>query len=278
MWFIGYKGILTRWIWVALSLGLLVKLPIFPLHVWLPKAHVEAPLGGSLLLAGILLKIGGYGLFRVMIAFGYALEVFGLIIISFCLWGGVYTSMACIRQVDVKALIAYSSVGHMGVACAGIFRRTEAGWSAGIGLILVHAFVSCGLFTLASYGYEAVKRRRIFLIKGLCCIYPRMAAFWFIFCVLNMGCPPSLGLLSEIMIRGILFENGGFVGLVPFLVILFFGGAYNLYLYSETQHGISIEAGYCDKYRVSDYTCLAGFLFWRLVLVLKGRVVIGWVF
>lgn len=130
-----------------------------------------------------------------------------------------------------------------------------------MGLILVHAFVSCGLFTLARYGYEAVKRRRIFLIKGLCCIYPSMAAFWFIFCVLNIGCPPSLGLLREIIIRGILVENGGLIGLIPFLIILFFGGAYNLYLYSETQHGIPMEAGYCDKYRVSDYACLGGFLF-----------------
>ena len=84
-------------------------------------------MGGSLLLAGILLKIGGYGLFRVISAFGYVLETFGMVVIRFCLWGGVYTRMACLRQVDVKALIAYSSVGHMGVACVGVFRNSEAG-------------------------------------------------------------------------------------------------------------------------------------------------------
>lgn len=128
-------------------------------------------------------------------------------------------------------------------------------------MILVHAFVSCGLFTLASYGYEAVKSRSIFLIKGLCCIYPRIAAFWFIFCVLNMGCPPSLGLLREIIIRGILIEGGGVLGLTPFIILLFFGGAYNLYLYSETQHGVPMDGGYSEKYRVSDYACLRGFLF-----------------
>ena len=127
--------------------------------------------------------------------------------------------------------------------------------------MLVHAFVSCGLFTLARYGYEAVKRRSIFLIKGLCCIYPRMAAFWFIFCVLNIGCPPSLGLLSEMIISGVLVNGGGFLGLIPFVILLLFGGGYNLYLYSETQHGVPIEGGYAEKYSVSDYACLSGFFF-----------------
>jgi len=85
--------------------------------------------------------------------------------------------MLCLRQVDVKALIAYSSVGHIGVACAGIYRITGVGWNASMGLMVVHAFVSCGLFTLARYGYEVVKSRSIFLIKGLCSIYPRIRAF-----------------------------------------------------------------------------------------------------
>nr|YP_007317425.1 NADH dehydrogenase subunit 4 [Atrina pectinata]AGA63952.1 NADH dehydrogenase subunit 4 [Atrina pectinata]UZT27159.1 NADH dehydrogenase subunit 4 [Atrina pectinata] len=278
MWFVMFKPMLPSLMWVILSLGLLVKLPIFPLHVWLPKAHVEAPVGGSLLLAGVLLKMGGYGLFRVMMAYGYVIEKFGYVVISFCFWGGVYTSMLCIRQVDVKALIAYSSVGHMGVACAGIYTSTEMGWNASMGLMIVHAFVSCGLFTLASYGYEVVKSRSIFLMKGLCSIYPSMSAFWFLFCFLNMGCPPSLGVLSEIMISGVMISMGGFLALLPIVVLLFFGGGYNLYLYSETQHGASMEGGYVSKYNVSDYNGLIGFLFWSLVLVFKGGLIVGWVF
>lgn len=278
MWFVRYKPRLSRFLWLALRLGLLVKLPVFPLHVWLPKAHVEAPVGGSLLLAGILLKIGGYGLFRVIMVYGYVLETFGHVVIRFCLWGGVYTRILCLRQVDVKALIAYSSVGHMGMACAGIFTMSETGWNAALGLIIVHAFVSCGLFTLARYGYEAVKTRRIFLIKGLCSLYPRIRAFWFLFCFLNMGCPPSLGVLREIMISGTIIGIGGFLALMPILFLLLFGGAYNLYLYSETQHGVNMEGGFSAKYSVSDFRRLIRLLFWSVVLVLKGGIIVGWMF
>nr|QRW36454.1 NADH dehydrogenase subunit 4 [Notocrater youngi] len=221
---------------VALG-AFLVKLPMFSLHLWLPKAHVEAPVAGSMILAGVLLKLGGYGMIR-MHQFIMLMEssTIKTIILSFALYGGVVTSFMCFRQVDLKSLIAYSSVGHMSLVLAGTFSNTIWGWQAALSMMLAHALCSSAMFAMANYNYEKTQTRSMILSKGMLMVSPIMSLFWFLFCVINMASPPSINLLSEIMVFPPILSSYSFLFL-PLMLMSFLAAVYNLFLYTSTQHG-----------------------------------------
>nr|YP_009378634.1 NADH dehydrogenase subunit 4 [Pseudunio marocanus]ARH56118.1 NADH dehydrogenase subunit 4 [Pseudunio marocanus] len=240
--FYGWKWsckFLGGWLVVlCASLAFLVKLPIYGFHLWLPKAHVEAPVAGSMILAGVLLKLGGYGLIR----FFNILSLSSCLTISmvFCLalLGGGIASMVCFAQVDVKALVAYSSVGHMSLVLGGIYSNTEWGWIGALLMMLAHGLCSSGMFFLASETYKCYHTRSLYLVKGGLAMIPGMAACWFLMCAINMAAPPSLNLWSELMLGvSILSYSIGFAvftGLMTFLAAV-----YSWYVYSATQHGQS---------------------------------------
>nr|UGS80459.1 NADH dehydrogenase subunit 4 [Lachesilla sp. LaspMLY] len=221
---------------LALYMGFLVKLPMFLLHLWLPKAHVEAPVSGSMILAGVLLKLGGYGIIRVSQIFYKHIYKYSYYFIIVSLIGGILISLNCLRQSDMKLLIAYSSVSHMGIMLAGVFCMSSWGMSGSLLLMLSHGLCSSGLFFMSNMFYERVGSRNMMLVKGMIHFMPKMSVWWFFFCVMNMAAPPSLNLLSEIMLINSLVSWSSY-NMISLSLMGFFVASYSVFLFSYIQHG-----------------------------------------
>nr|QYK19533.1 NADH dehydrogenase subunit 4 [Neoamphitrite affinis] len=226
---------LSIW-WFITILAFFTKMPLYTVHLWLPKAHVEAPVAGSMILAGLLLKLGSYGLLRLSYLFSYANKLMTPFISSIAMWGAIITSMICLRQPDMKSLIAYSSIGHMALLTAGIMTNSLWGWNSAIMMMIAHGLCSSALFALANMQYEATLTRNIYLTKGMLALFPVMTMLWFIMSSGNMSAPPSMNLIAEIiLITSIMSLN---MLLAPILATTaFLSAAYSLYLYTTTQHG-----------------------------------------
>nr|YP_010582891.1 NADH dehydrogenase subunit 4 [Agnesiella rita]UGN61311.1 NADH dehydrogenase subunit 4 [Agnesiella rita] len=216
----------------------MVKLPMFMVHFWLPKAHVQAPVSGSMILAGLLLKIGGYGFIRFMTLYELPFTDYSYIWFSFSIVGCILVSIICLTQGDVKCLIAYSSVAHMGMCLIGFISMTKWGVLGSYLMMISHGFCSSGLFCLANFSYERYSSRSFFLNKGLINLMPSMAFMWFIFCCFNMSCPPSLNFFSEIFIINSMLMYWG-NSFIYFLFISFLSACFSYFLYSYIQHGVS---------------------------------------
>lgn len=249
----------------------LVKLPIYSLHLWLPKAHVEAPLVGSIILAGILLKLGGYGVYLIRRSFSLRKNLRIIFIVSISIWGGLLATFICLRQIDVKALVAYSSVGHIGIVRAGFILDTHWGITRALITILAHGFSRSALFCLAYFTYSKRHTRNIPYIRGILQLYPILSLWWFLFCCINIAAPPTLNLVGELLISVTLWKISGFLGVVIGLIV-FFRAAYNIYLYTNINHGF--HSNYLSRsISLISYENLSLFLHLvPLLLLLKGNL------
>nr|AFU50262.1 NADH dehydrogenase subunit 4 [Stenurella nigra]ARH54671.1 NADH dehydrogenase subunit 4 [Stenurella nigra] len=271
------KNINNLFVFLCMNMVFMIKMPMFFVHLWLPKAHVEAPVSGSMILAGIMLKLGGYGLLRLMLMFIEVGMKINYIFITISLIGGFLVSLICIRQSDVKSLIAYSSVAHMGLVLGGLLSLNIWGFWGSLVMMLAHGLCSSGLFCLANISYERLGSRSLYLNKGFLNIMPSMAFWWFMFCACNMAAPPSLNLLGEILLMNSLI-GFSWLSMIFLSLISFFSAVYSLFLYSFSQHGSffsSIYLIYQGLFR--EYLLL--FLHWipLNILILKSEYLVFWI-
>jgi NADH-quinone oxidoreductase subunit M len=191
---------LQTWLWLAFFASFAVKMPMWPVHTWLPDAHVEAPTAGSVILAGILLKMGGYGFMRFSLPmFPQASHLFTPLIFALSVIAVVYTSLVAFRQVDVKKLIAYSSVAHMGLVTMGIFSGNAQGEQGALFQMLSHGLISGALFLCVGVIYDRMHTREIAFYGGLVNRMPWYAAVFMLFSLGNVGLPGTSGFVGEIL-------------------------------------------------------------------------------
>ena len=259
-------GIDTKYqniLWLAFFCSFAVKTPMWPVHTWLPDAHVEAPTAGSVLLAAILLKMAGYGFIRFSLGlFPIASELLTPLVYTLSLIAIVYTSLVALMQEDMKKLIAYSSVAHMGFVTLGIFTITQQGIEGSIIQMISHGLVSAALFFCVGIVYDRMHSRLIKTYGGLISIMPKYSILFMVFTLAALGLPGTSGFIGEFLILMGAFKDSFLVAAIASLGVIF-GAAYMLWLYRRVIFGNLTNK---DLLKIADLNNYEKFILWILAI------------
>nr|WAB69861.1 NADH dehydrogenase subunit 4 [Osteocephalus aff. helenae DO-2022] len=255
--------------WIACFVAFLIKMPLYGVHLWLPKAHVEAPIAGSMILAGTLLKLGGYGILRMGSLINDSFLPMAAPLIIFSMFGVLLSAALCTRQTDLKSLIAFSSVSHMGLVIAASMLKTEWSIAGSMILMISHGLVSSALFCLANTSYERTHTRTLIVLQGSQIIMPLTAAWWLLAALLNMALPPSPNFIGEMSILASLFQWSNLTLIIMGLSIIF-TTSYSLYLFWSSQREYPpLHAKFMPPIHTREHILLSLHIIPALLLTLK---------
>jgi NADH-quinone oxidoreductase subunit M len=256
-----------KWLWLAFFASFAVKVPMWPFHTWLPDAHVEAPTAGSVILAGVLLKMGGYGFLRFSLpVFPEASVYFAPFVFSLSVIAVIYTSLVALAQEDMKKLIAYSSVAHMGFVTIGIFVFNRQGFDGAMFQMLSHGIVSAALFLCVGVIYDRLHTREIARYGGLIKNMPKYALAFMVFMMASVGLPGTSGFVGEFLVLiGAYKASTTVTALAATGVVL--GAAYMLYLYKRVVFGELNKPDVkamkdIDAREIAIFVPMIGLVFW----------------
>ncbi len=235
LWNVEWTGNIKYLLWFGLFLTFAIKVPMFPFHIWLPEAHVEAPTEGSVLSAGLLLKLGTYGFIRYLFPMFIDLNIyFNNLVVTLSMLGILYASLSTLRQIDIKRVIAYSSIAHMNMCMLGLFSYNEVAIYGSIFLMIAHGVVSAGLFFIIGIIYNRYKTKNIYYLSGIINTMPIMCFFFFIFTLGNIGMPGTSNFIGELLIvLGIMYQ-GYYLGIIIAVIGIFLCTVYSMWMYNKT--------------------------------------------
>jgi len=248
------RGMQT-WLFIGFFASFAVKVPMWPVHTWLPDAHVEAPTAGSMILAGVLLKMGGYGFLRFSLPmFPFASEFFAPMIFVLSVVAVIYTSLVALAQSDMKKMIAYSSVAHMGFVTIGIFSMNEQGIAGAMFQMISHGLVSAALFFCVGVVYDRLHTREISAYGGVTAVMPRYAVFFMFMMLASVGLPGTSGFVGEMLVLVGAWQANTWLALFA-ATGLVLGATYMLWLYRRVMFGqvVSAEVQSMERMQLREY-------------------------